>query len=563
MPTVTARSRSPRRRRREGVAQLGVATLHEGIQLRQAGCRLPIVVLSPLLPSEIDEAVAHELDPTVSRPRVRARAVRRRRRAPGARCAATSRSTPAWAAPACAKRRRRSSSRALVRAAGAPAGERLHALPATPTREDLDVLRASRCAASARCSTGSRRAGIRPPRVHAANSAGTLNLPDARFDWLRVGLLAYGHLPPHARARSPVAAGDVVQEPAGAGARPAARARRSATRAPSSPARPIAHRRRAGRLRPRLLVAALQPRRDAGRAGAACRSSAASPWTSPWSTSPTVPDAGVGDEVVLFGEQGDASLSLEEVARVERDAALRDHVHDRQARHAHLRARRPAGQAHDAGRRERGVGRIAAGRPLPACAREAAGRGAARAERMRVFLIVLDGVGIGALPDAADYGDAGSHTLRHVAEAVGGLRLPTLERLGLGRHRCRCPACARVAAPRGARGRLAERSPGKDSTTGHWELAGHRARAPVSDLPARFPARAARSLRRARRARLDRQRRGVGHRDHRAARARSISETGKLIVYTSADSVFQIAAHEETVPLDGAVRGVPRPRASC
>jgi phosphopentomutase len=83
---------------------------------------------------------------------------------------------------------------------------------------------------------------------------------------------------------------------------------------------------------------------------------------------------------------------------------------------------------------------------------------------VRVFLIVLDGVGIGALPDAADYGDQGSNTLRHVAEHVGGLRVPTLERLGLG-----CLESLPGVSPRvvgeGARGRLAERSPGKDSTT--------------------------------------------------------------------------------------------------
>ena len=79
---------------------------------------------------------------------------------------------------------------------------------------------------------------------------------------------------------------------------------------------------------------------------------------------------------------------------------------------------------------------------------------------MRVFLIILDGVGIGALPDAADYGDAGSHTLRHVAEAAGGLRVPTLERLGLGRIDA-LPGVRPVVDPRGSYGRMAERSKGK------------------------------------------------------------------------------------------------------
>src|SRR5882762_5245351 len=90
---------------------------------------------------------------------------------------------------------------------------------------------------------------------------------------------------------------------------------------------------------------------------------------------------------------------------------------------------------------------------------------------MRVFLIVLDGVGMGALPDAADYGDAGSHTLLHVAEATGGLRLPQLERLGLGRL-LDLPGVRAISDPSGSRARLAERSAGKDSTTGHWEMMG-------------------------------------------------------------------------------------------
>src|SRR5262245_33996438 len=90
---------------------------------------------------------------------------------------------------------------------------------------------------------------------------------------------------------------------------------------------------------------------------------------------------------------------------------------------------------------------------------------------MRAFLIVLDGVGVGALPDAAEYGDLGSHTLGHVAEANGGLRVPTLERLGLGRIET-LAGVRPLRDPRGAFGRMAERSRGKDSTTGHWELAG-------------------------------------------------------------------------------------------
>jgi phosphopentomutase len=167
---------------------------------------------------------------------------------------------------------------------------------------------------------------------------------------------------------------------------------------------------------------------------------------------------------------------------------------------------------------------------------------------MRVFLIVLDGVGIGALPDAADYGDAGSHTLRHVAEASGGLRVPTLERLGLGRIGA-LPGVRAVADPRGAFGRMAERSRGKDSTTGHWELAGIVSDRALPTYPRGFPE-----------ALLERFGAGTGRGwlGNVAASGTEIiarlgeehQRTGKLIVYTSADSVFQVAAHEQTVPLE-------------
>jgi phosphopentomutase len=166
---------------------------------------------------------------------------------------------------------------------------------------------------------------------------------------------------------------------------------------------------------------------------------------------------------------------------------------------------------------------------------------------VRAFLIVLDGVGIGALPDAADYGDAGSHTLRHVAEAAGGLRLPTLERLGLGRIDS-LPGIRAVADPKGAHGRMAERSQGKDSTTGHWEMAGIVSERPFPTYPRGFPVELLERFSR----RVER-----GWLGNEAASGTEIiarlgeehQRTGKLIVYTSADSVFQIAAHEETVPL--------------
>ena len=178
---------------------------------------------------------------------------------------------------------------------------------------------------------------------------------------------------------------------------------------------------------------------------------------------------------------------------------------------------------------------------------------------MRVFLIVLDGVGIGALPDAAEYGDAGSHTLRHVGEATGGLRVPTLERLGLGRIDA-LPGVRALMDPRGAWGRMAERSKGKDSTTGHWEMAGLVSSRPFPTYPHGFPAPL-----------LERFAERVG-RDWLGNVAASGTEiiarlgeehqrTGKLIVYTSADSVFQIAAHEQTVPLEELYEACRRARA--
>src|SRR5436309_2606453 len=167
---------------------------------------------------------------------------------------------------------------------------------------------------------------------------------------------------------------------------------------------------------------------------------------------------------------------------------------------------------------------------------------------MRAFLIILDGVGMGALPDAADYGDEGSHTLLHVAEAVGGLRLPRLESLGLGRLLA-LPGVRANVQPRGARARLAQRSKGKDSTTGHWELAGLILDRPFPTYPDGFP----RDL-------LDRWGYAIGRGwiGNVAASGTEIIQrlgpeherSGKLIVYTSADSVFQVAAHESVVPIE-------------
>lgn len=167
---------------------------------------------------------------------------------------------------------------------------------------------------------------------------------------------------------------------------------------------------------------------------------------------------------------------------------------------------------------------------------------------MRVFLIVLDGVGIGELPDAADYGDAGSNTLLHVAEAVQGLELPTLQKLGLG-NLIAIPGVPPAAGPRGARARLAEKAAGKDSTSGHWELACVTLEQPFPTYPDGFPV----DLLEEWCSKV-----GRGWLGNKAASGTVIIDelgeahqrSGDYIVYTSADSVFQVAAHMQTVPLD-------------
>jgi phosphopentomutase len=167
--------------------------------------------------------------------------------------------------------------------------------------------------------------------------------------------------------------------------------------------------------------------------------------------------------------------------------------------------------------------------------------------RGRVAVIVLDGVGIGAVSDQARYGDAGADTLGNVARAVGGLELPNLERLGLG--------CARplqglsCAEPQAAYGVAIPRSAGKDSTTGHWELCGITLSTGFPTYPAGFPAEIVDAFA---------TRTGRGVLGNRTASGTAIIDelgaehmaTGAWIVYTSADSVFQVAAHEDVVPLD-------------
>lgn len=164
----------------------------------------------------------------------------------------------------------------------------------------------------------------------------------------------------------------------------------------------------------------------------------------------------------------------------------------------------------------------------------------------RAIVIVLDGVGVGQAPDAADYGDEGANCLANCARAVGGLALPTLGSLGLGN-------LTEIAGtppqpPQGACGRLIERSAGKDSTTGHWELMGIVLDHPMPTYPNGFPVELVQRFEAA-----------IGRHvlGNKPASGTAIIEelgaehlrTGSPILYTSADSVFQLAAHEEVIPV--------------
>jgi phosphopentomutase len=166
----------------------------------------------------------------------------------------------------------------------------------------------------------------------------------------------------------------------------------------------------------------------------------------------------------------------------------------------------------------------------------------------RACVIVLDAVGAGELPDAEQYGDEGSNTLGNVAKAVGGLDLPNMEALGLGNVEPLEGCPPQPGAPAVA-GRLIERSKGKDTTTGHWEMMGIVTATAFPTYPHGFPHDVIDPF-------MHKTGRGVI--GNKVASGTEIilelgeehQKTGKWIVYTSADSVFQIAAHEETVPLE-------------
>ena len=166
----------------------------------------------------------------------------------------------------------------------------------------------------------------------------------------------------------------------------------------------------------------------------------------------------------------------------------------------------------------------------------------------RAAILVLDGVGIGAAPDALEYGDGGSNTLGNLATAVGGLDLPNLEKAGLGRI-AQLAGVRHVPVPTAAHGLLEPKSAGKDSTTGHWELAGVRLAHAFPTYPNGFPAEvvAEFATRTGRPVIGNVAGSGTALIDRYGAEHARI---GAWIVYTSADSVFQIAAHERIVPIE-------------
>ncbi len=164
----------------------------------------------------------------------------------------------------------------------------------------------------------------------------------------------------------------------------------------------------------------------------------------------------------------------------------------------------------------------------------------------KAVIIILDGVGAGELPDAAQYGDEGCNTLGNIARRSGGLVLPNLQRLGLG-NILPLNGVPAVERPAAFFARMAEKSPGKDSISGHWELAGRVRKVPPAHYPNGFPPEVMRAFQ---------EKTGRAPLGNKAASGTAIIEelgeehlrTGRPIIYTSADSVFQIAAHIDIMP---------------
>lgn len=171
---------------------------------------------------------------------------------------------------------------------------------------------------------------------------------------------------------------------------------------------------------------------------------------------------------------------------------------------------------------------------------------------MRNIVIILDGCGCGELPDAADYSDTGSNTLGNIAKSMNGLDLPNLQAMGLGSI-ASIDGIDPAPIPNSSFGKMAERSKGKDSTVGHWELFGIVSDAPLPTYPDGFPSQVMLRFERAI---------GCGTLGNKPASGTVIIEelgeehlrTEKPIVYTSADSVFQIAAHKEVISLENLYR---------
>lgn len=166
----------------------------------------------------------------------------------------------------------------------------------------------------------------------------------------------------------------------------------------------------------------------------------------------------------------------------------------------------------------------------------------------RVIILVLDSVGIGEMPDAGIFGDIGSNTLANTARAVDGLKLPNLEKLGLGNIHP-IMGVNPIKDAHGAFGKAAEMSNGKDTVTGHWEIAGCILETPLNTYPNGFPKEILEEFKK---------RTGYEVLGNKVASGTEIIKelgeehikTGKPILYTSADSVFQLAAHEEVIPLE-------------
>ncbi|TCP31733.1 phosphopentomutase [Scopulibacillus darangshiensis] len=167
----------------------------------------------------------------------------------------------------------------------------------------------------------------------------------------------------------------------------------------------------------------------------------------------------------------------------------------------------------------------------------------------RIFLIVLDSVGIGEAPDAKDFGDLGSDTLGHIAEKMNGLNLPHLSKFGLGNIRDDIKGITPADHPEAYYGRMQEASNGKDTMTGHWEIMGLKIDTPFITFPDGFPNELIHELEE------KTGRKVIGNKPASGTEiikelGEKHMETGDLIVYTSADSVLQIAAHEDIIPID-------------